>query len=295
MKRFNFIIVFTLIVFIVSCNEQEKEVSVSNYFNLEPPKDSAIIFGPEVISKKGRYEFGISFSIDGTQMIYSVQEGQYESSYFMYTQMQDSGWSNPEMIKLLDESIAGEMEAFFTPSGDLLYFVGYDTIGNTDIYEVEAIDFLNNKVTKLDSTINTGVVFFPTTTKSNKMYYADVMKRKILIADMSQDPPMITDPEFDMLGHPFISPNEDFLLIDPVVDTSNYQRNIQVAFKQDDGSWSDFIDLGDKVNTSYSETCPSLSHDGKYLFFSRYSDLNGMSDFYWVSAEVIEEKRPDKH
>lgn len=47
------------------------------------------------------------------------------------------------------------------------------------------------------------------------------------------------------------------------------------------------INLGKKVNTIYNESCPSISPDGKYLFFSRYNEEGGLPNIYWVSSEVI--------
>jgi hypothetical protein len=40
--------------------------------------------------------------------------------------------------------------------------------------------------------------------------------------------------------------------------------------------------MGDKINVS-REMCPSLSPDGRFLFFSRDGDI------YWVDAEIIQD------
>jgi hypothetical protein len=45
--------------------------------------------------------------------------------------------------------------------------------------------------------------------------------------------------------------------------------------------------LGLEVNTEYAETCPSLSSDGQYLFFSRYDEGGAVSNIYWISSSVI--------
>ncbi|MCG8528049.1 MAG: hypothetical protein MI748_16825, partial [Opitutales bacterium] len=65
-----------------------------------------------------------------------------------------------------------------------------------------------------------------------------------------------------------------------------------VVFRNDDNSWSKPQNLGSQINTDVSETCPTLSPDGNFLFFSRYNDLNGKSDIYWVDTSVIETIRP---
>jgi hypothetical protein len=50
--------------------------------------------------------------------------------------------------------------------------------------------------------------------------------------------------------------------------------------------------LGDIVNISFHEIVPSITSDGKYLFFSRYNKEDGFANLYWVSTQVIENVRP---
>ena len=71
------------------------------------------------------------------------------------------------------------------------------------------------------------------------------------------------------------------------------EKAIYVYFKNKNG-WSKSINLGNKVNSNFSETCPSITPDGKYLFFSRYDEEGGLSNFYWVSTEIIEKLRPEQ-
>jgi hypothetical protein len=51
------------------------------------------------------------------------------------------------------------------------------------------------------------------------------------------------------------------------------------------------VSLGPGVNTEFSETCPSLSPDGRFIFFSRYNEPNEVSNIYWVSASVLDRIR----
>jgi glyoxylase-like metal-dependent hydrolase (beta-lactamase superfamily II) len=67
--------------------------------------------------------------------------------------------------------------------------------------------------------------------------------------------------------------------------------DLYVTFKYDDGSWSDPVHMGDKINSDKSENRPYVSPDGKYLFYS--STKRGNRDIYWVDAKIIEELKPD--
>ncbi|MDX2249976.1 MAG: OmpA family protein [Bacteroidia bacterium] len=62
--------------------------------------------------------------------------------------------------------------------------------------------------------------------------------------------------------------------------------DLYYAFRQADGSWSNGINLGPNVNTRNKETQPTLSHDGKTLYFSsgRPEGL-GMGDIWYSRLE----------
>ena len=54
---------------------------------------------------------------------------------------------------------------------------------------------------------------------------------------------------------------------------------IYVYFKKKDSTWSKPINLGKDVNSNFAETCPSITPDGKYLFFGRYNEEGGFQTF----------------
>lgn len=59
------------------------------------------------------------------------------------------------------------------------------------------------------------------------------------------------------------------------------------------GSWTMPVNLGKNINTENREFSPSVSPDGKYLFFVR--DFGGeKGDIYWVDAKIIEELKKEE-
>jgi hypothetical protein len=89
-------------------------------------------------------------------------------------------------------------------------------------------------------------------------------------------------------AHPFISPDESYLLWDGERDSGFGDNDIYISFKQQDGSWGDAINLGGKVNTDAEENGAYVTPDGKYLFFNRNGDI------YWLDAKIIKTLRPNK-
>ncbi len=90
-----------------------------------------------------------------------------------------------------------------------------------------------------------------------------------------------------------VSPDESFIIFtrdDRKFSTEGEllggDRNLMISFKNDDGSWELAKDMGGIFNDKKARF-PSLSPDGKCLFFTRYTEGND-EDFYWIDAQIIE-------
>ncbi len=47
------------------------------------------------------------------------------------------------------------------------------------------------------------------------------------------------------------------------------------------------MNMGDKINSPFTEYIINVTLDGRYLFFT--SNKNGSRDIFWVDAGIIEE------
>jgi len=91
--------------------------------------------------------------------------------------------------------------------------------------------------------------------------------------------------------HPFIAPDESYILWDSKRDSGYGGSDIYISFRQEDGSWGAASNLGGEINTSASERGGYVTPDGKYLFFMRPAGpKNG--DIFWIDAQIIENLRP---
>lgn len=88
-------------------------------------------------------------------------------------------------------------------------------------------------------------------------------------------------------AHPFIAPDESYLIWDGERANGQGDSDLYISFRQKDGSWGEAINMGDKINTPASEIGASVTPDGKFLFFNRNDGLNN-GDIYWVSMQIIE-------
>lgn len=98
-------------------------------------------------------------------------------------------------------------------------------------------------------------------------------------------------------AHPFIAPDESYIMWDGERDSGYGDGDIYISFRQKDGSWGKAINMGDTINTETEEGGAKVTPDGKYLFFNRVvtsaiGDTGRQSDLYWVDAKIIEDLRP---
>ncbi len=91
-------------------------------------------------------------------------------------------------------------------------------------------------------------------------------------------------------AHPFIAADESYIIWDSERKGGYGGVDLYISFKQQDGSYGDAINFGDKINTVGPDSGGVVSPDGKYFFFNRKISEED-SDIYWVDAQIIETLR----
>ncbi|WP_339143290.1 hypothetical protein [Pseudoalteromonas galatheae] len=102
------------------------------------------------------------------------------------------------------------------------------------------------------------------------------------------------------IAHPYIAPDESYIMWDAEQEGEN-TPDIYISFRNQDGTWTNAINMGDTINTAAYEQRPKVSPDGKYLFFWRGDKKvrkDGTSYWegnpYWMDANIIETLRPTR-
>ena len=261
------------------------------YFGQQPPGFEAETFAPGLISQIGRYEFAVSFSPEGERLLFTVQTAD-GTVQLLHSRVTGGSWSRPEPVELSAGARRQEMEAFFSPDGKQIYFAPYDDGMDVRIWRVEVSgdEFINPL--PLAGPIASAPAFFPTSAASGAVYYTNISERKPFRARLGADGVWQVEPlGLEFGGHTYVAPDESLVLVDARGDDSRGEGDIYVAFATSDGGWTKPINLGNGVNSEFSESCPSLSHDGRYLFFSRYNEPDEIAQIYWVDSGVIEQAR----
>jgi len=264
-----------------------------DYLGQSPPGDTPEIFASGIVSVNGRYEYGVSFSPD-LEEIYFTAHRKGESSSVYFSKLIDKKWTNPKKANLTKGEKKCEMEAFVNHSGKKIYFTAYDSRDVGIWCATRSENWWSNAI-KLDSPINDDIVFYSNEAKNGDLFYKNVSKGKMYYAPNKNGKfPEIFEVGIEYGSHGFIAPLQEFMLIDALKDNDKTKdKDIHVCFKKKDGAWTKPINLGSAVNSNFNETCPSITPDGKYLFFSRYNEEGGLPNIYWVSAEVLYRLRSD--
>jgi Tol biopolymer transport system component len=142
-----------------------------------------------------------------------------------------------------------------------------------------------------------GTYFFDQIVEDGKGGYDDAPIQSSQLVDGKYDDPKPLSKEINsgkQNSHPFIAPDESYIIWDSQRDEGFGDADIYISFKSQDGSWGKAINMGDKINTDAWDAAASVTPDGKYLFFNRNvgSDKYENVDIFWVDAQIIQDLRP---
>jgi len=263
------------------------------YFGQQEPGLQAQRFAPGLVSLRGRYEFALSFSPAGDQLLFTQQVPEQSVSVY-HSRVEGDAWTEPVPLRLSDGARREEMEAFFAPNGELILFAPYDEGMDVRIWSLEVGPDGWRNPRELASPVADDPAFYPTMSNRDTLYYTNLAGRRVYRAELDGlSASSVEDAGLEFGGHAFIAPDESFVLVDAREPDSLGGSDIYVAFPRPDGSWSRPRHLGAEVNSGFDETCPSLSADGRYLFFSRYDEPDDVSDIYWIDSAVIDAVRKE--
>jgi Tol biopolymer transport system component len=257
------------------------------YLGQDVPGMKARLFAPGIVSVTGRYEFALSFAPKGDRLLFTVQTAD-EKVMVLHSRQVEGQWTQPKPVGLSNGERRDEMEAFFTPDGHHVYFAPYDEGMDVRIWQVTPDGDLWRDPVPLAGAIAEHPAFYPVMANDGTLYYTNIKEQRPYFARQSEDGNWNTQPvPVEFGGHVHVAPDQSFLLLDARAEDSLGGGDIYVAFPATNGGWTRPVNLGPGVNSEFGESCPSLSADGKYLFFSRYNEEGGIAQIYWVNAGVI--------
>ncbi len=296
------LLIITLILIIKSSFGQQFTDLYGDYLGQTTPGDTPVVFAPGIISKNTLEHSAAIFSSDRNEVYWVSRENQ-ESLLSIWQMLKiNNRWTKPEVFNPLGDSI-NHFDPFLTANGEKVYF-GADNKGNTDIWFVEKQGVNWSKPQRLISSINTidgqcqaslttdGTLYYLDHRTINDNWTCDILKSRFKNGEYLRPD---TLPEYinsvtSMDWTPFIAPDDSYLLFSSQRG-QNY-GDLYISFHDiHSDKWSEPINLGEQINTGSQETFPTVSPDGKYLFFTRWTNEENDMDIYWVSTKFIDRLR----
>lgn len=292
---------------IIGCGSCSKMKSDIVYPDKDFPSQIPKIFASGEISLPNRYEQNITFSRDGKEYFYgsaSAKDWWYES--ILSTKILDNGRVQTDTLPFIknipykkDKIFIGE--PFLSLDDKKLFFI-VDYPPDIWVCEKQSNDvWAQPKV--LPSPVNSNAgEWNPSLSANGTLYFASTRTDegavstdgKIYKAELIEG----NYPKIEMLkgeinkedaGDPCISPNEEYLVFSSWRKGGYGGTDLYVSHRDENGEWTQPVNLGATINTPYEEVGPRISPDEKYLFFHRRDKWENAtySDIYWVDIAVL--------
>lgn len=263
--------------------------SAGPYFGQPLPGERPEVFAPGLISESGdRLHGPVTFSPNGAVVCWSVLPPAVTCSH----QREDGSWSAPAAVPL---PVRGVSAAQFDPEGRL-WFQGVPETGGAGSLDVGFVSWSGaewSDPTWPPTPINTeGMNATPSCTAAGDVFLTGGRPGKVWNRGLFHVPfvdgrygPRVYLPEPVNAGPEaidytvFVDPDGRFLIW-ASSRPSGEEENLRlyISHRGEKGRWSEPVSLSSRLGLSHAARFPSLSPDGRFLFFLMSGKI------WWVDA-----------
>jgi Tol biopolymer transport system component len=283
----------------------ESPSSKGAYLGEPAPGAEPSLFSPGVVSTSAN-EVNSVFTPDGLEFYFSRFEP--GSGYTIMMMREEGGvWTAPQVAPF--SGSYSEVDMFITMDGQRLYYIskrpiekGAERSLGYQIWVMERNDGGWGDPRHLGPSINFGTrQLYPTLGRDETLCFSsrgedgddsDIYLSRYVSGQFAEPENVglavnSSYEETDAL----IAPDGSFMIFTSVDRPEGLGGgDLYISFQNEDGSWNQAQNMGDRLNTESNEFSPILSPDGNYFFFT--SGRAGNDDIYWVDASVIEHYLP---
>jgi Tol biopolymer transport system component len=271
------------------------------YMHQAPPGETPEVFAPGIISLENRLETYPAFSPDGRTMFFSVVNAAWTEGRILCTRLDNGAWTRPEAASFSDGRHI-DWESSISPDGKRMFFASNrPPSSGMDIWMVERTEDASwSAPVRLPAPVNSAAEDGSPCAASNGTLYFKSLRGggrggSWLYRALLQNGAYA---QVESLGNimkttagesePYVSPDESYLIFISQTRTGGKGGwDLWICFRNQDGSWTQAVNMGPEINTADDEYGPRVTPDGKYLFFTR-EDRGKTMDIYWVSAAAVE-------
>jgi hypothetical protein len=258
-----------------------------DYLGQQPPGNAPRIFAPGIVSR-GNIHGRLAISPDGCAFLWTTVDMATFSTRILEVQKARGRWTDPQAPPFAGQG--DTKDPGFSPDGTRLYF----SVRQGERWATQLVERLAERWAE-PRAVSTPFQASASFTTSGRAYFSAALEGKvwnsgIFAARASASGGVDGDPLGPAINvpnaidyTPYIAPDESFLLFTsnrPLVSDKE-DVHIHVAFRTSDGAWSApqrVFDIAGRF--------PSLSPDGRYLFF-----CGDDGNIYWADVKVLEPLR----
>ena len=289
-SKTSFVGIVLLLILVLSGYAQQDDFPVLSgpYLGQKPPGTTPEIFAPGIVSVDKYSEFVCIFTPGAEECIFDrYGDDEYQKGAIFTTRIENGKWIEPEIHK----SFAEFGEVFLptlSPDGQYWFFTSNSLPIPEGIQKIIPLYFIKKTVAGWTEPKYITQSIHASATLDGIVYVNSGREIKPHpgfkeIVDLSEAVPFET-------GHSVISPDGSYLIFDNRKLPRHGDCTLFVSFKNTDGSWTDPISLGKYIKQH--AFCAWITSDGKHIFFHSLDNRKG--NIYWVSAEIIEELKPEE-
>jgi len=271
------------------------------YLGQPQPGATPLRFAPGIVS-------GHAFDSEHSPAVFSPDGNEVFWTHrfrgpILTMRQEDGIWTAPAPVPFSSEE--GDGEPIFTPDGQRLYFLSLRPLelggpsGKENIWLVERTPEGWSAPRPVSSAVNAfDHHWLFSVSNDETLYFSSVrdggfgerdIYRSRFVEGSHQEPENLGAAINSEGGEhtPFIAPDESYIIftsMGPVAGGGEFR--FLVSYSRPDGTWTTPEALSGEILDVEFSLCPSITPDGKFMFFI------GERDIWWVRADFIESMRP---
>ena len=268
------------------------------FFGQTPPGETPVLFAPDILTSLSAFAGAPTFSPDGTKCFVSVGAADYSTpATLYYSEWANNAWK-PFVKAPFVLDFNSSCESVFSADGHTLTFTGKKTAADsTDLWTVDFTAQGWSTPVRMPSPINSGANEWRGSTMTDgTMYFGSERDKpgmyQVYKAYRDSGQKLVVEklgPPINMNaleGDPCVAPDGHFLVF--CSGRNGTDTDLFVSFRDGKGGWGTPINLGAAFNSGNDEYGAYLTHDGKYLFYTRHTSQG--DGIYWVATSAVEKR-----